>query len=115
MTRFRPTGRECNGATHKKRNERRWLRIDTPCYLYSIESTPNSELDQVIVRFLRLEASSPALRDTETYLPVRNSVRMEVADRSVSLFASERPSLQGPIAKGDIIVETDGKNCKLSS
>lgn len=49
-----------------------------PLYLYSSEpAEPNSELVQVTVwpelRFLRLEASSPALKDTDTYLPMRGS------------------------------------------
>lgn len=32
----------------------------------------------------------------------------------ISLFASERPTLQGLVVKGDIVVKTDGKNGKLS-
>jgi len=31
----------------------------------------------------------------------------------ISLFASERPTLQSLIVKGDIVVKTDGKNGKL--
>lgn len=61
--------------------------MGTPPYLYSSESVSNSELDQVTVRpelrFLRLEASSPALSDTEAYFPMRVSMRMGVIDRLV--------------------------------
>ena len=59
--------------------------MDAPPYLCSSESVSNSELDQVTVRselrFLRLEASSPALNNTEAYFPMRVSVRIEVVDR----------------------------------
>ena len=34
------------------------------------------------LRFLRLEASSPALRDTEAYFPMKDSAWIEARDRS---------------------------------
>ena len=66
--------------------------MDMLLYPSSSESTPNSELDQDLrseLRLLRLEASSPALRDIETYLPPSGSVRMEETDRSAIDFLGD--------------------------
>jgi len=55
----------------KKRNKGRQVWMDAPPYLNSNESVANQVTVRSELRFLRLEASSPALRDTETYFPVR--------------------------------------------
>lgn len=82
MMRFRRASRYCNQP--KKTNV--W--IDTPPYFYSSEPVSDSEVNQISVwselRFLRLEASSPALRETEAYLPIELSVQTEVTDRSAA-------------------------------
>ena len=68
MRGFRRVGRYCN-------QPKNGTGLDGyPTYLYSSESVPNSEPNQAMVRselrLLRLEASSPALSDTEAYFPM---------------------------------------------